>query len=305
MTIHKQSLLLPPALKQGDLIGVAAPAGPFEPDRFQAGLACLESLGFKVRCPEQIFERDGFLAGSDRRRAETLNTLLADGEIKAVIGARGGYGAMRLFDRLAWESLRASPKIILGFSDLTALLLAANRAAGLVVFHGPVVTSLAGADQETVSHLERLLTGKPVFPLDLGQAGIISPGRAQGPLLGGNLTMLIHLLAASRLPSFDRAILVIEDIGEALYRLDRMLTTLKLSGLLDQCAGIVIGRFQDCGPAEEVQALLDRALADFPGPVVSGFPLGHGPRNLALPLGSRAVLDTSKGILDMTEPYLA
>jgi len=305
VTMPERPLIRPPAIKPGDLIGVAAPAGPFEPERFSAGLERLEALGFKLRVPDQIFDRDGYLAGSDQRRAETLIALLTDPEVKAVMAARGGYGSMRLLERLPLETLRKQPKILIGFSDLTALLLGLHRAAGLVTFHGPVVTSLAEADQAAIDHLKRLLTGQRVFPLGLEETRVIVPGRVEGPLLGGNLTLLVHLLATPWLPDLDGAILLIEDVGEALYRLDRMLTALKLSGVLSKCAGIIVGRLENCGPAEEIENLLDRTLADFPGPVLADFPAGHGPGNLALPLGPKAVLDTRTGTLDLVEPYLA
>jgi len=305
VTTPERPLIRPPALKPGDLIGVAAPAGPFEPDRFFAGLERLKSLGFEFKVPDQIFDRDGYLAGSDQRRSETLAALLADPDLKAVMAARGGYGSMRLLERLPLETLRQRPKILLGFSDLTALLLGLHQAAGLVTFHGPVVTSLAEADEATVDHLARLITGRKVFPLALSETRVIVPGRAAGPLLGGNLTLLVHLLPTPWRPDLDGAILLIEEVGEALYRLDRMLTALKLSGVLSKCAGVIVGHLENCGPAEEIERLLDRSLGDFPGPVLAGFPAGHGPRNLTLPLGPRAVLDTRAGTLDLLEPYLA
>lgn len=296
--------ILPPPLKKGDLIGVAAPAGPFDPERFKSGLNRLESLGFGTFCPDEIFFQDAYLAGSDESRAATLNSLLADDVIKAVFCARGGYGSMRLLNRLDFSAIASNPKIIIGFSDITALLLAIAGETGLTVFHGPVVTSLTEADEETVAHLENLLTGRNPFPVSLDEARIWSDGRAEGPLLGGNLTLLVHLLSTPWRPDFRDALLFLEDVGEAPYRLDRLLTTLKLSGVLDECSGLIIGRCEDCGTAGEILSVLDRTLADFSGPVVLDFPIGHGTRNLALPIGPRAVLDTAKGRLDLTEPYL-
>jgi len=286
-------------------VGVAAPAGPFNEARFKTGLARLESLGLKTRCPGDIFKQDGFLAGTDENRAETINTLLNDEEVRAIFCARGGYGSMRILDRINLSLIKAKPRIMIGFSDVTALLLALHHATGLVTFHGPVITSLSQADEETTSMLKRTLFGQPVFPLALKDIRVIMPGQAEGPLLGGNLTILIHLLATPVLPNLDGAILFLEDTGESPYRLDRMLTTLRLSGVLERCSGIIFGEFNDCGSSSEVHGVLERNLAGFHGPVVADFPVGHGSRNLTLPLGPRAILDTQARSLDLTEPYLA
>ncbi|MEW5724346.1 MAG: LD-carboxypeptidase, partial [Thermodesulfobacteriota bacterium] len=216
------NLVIPPALALGGLIGAAAPAGPFPLDRFENGLDRLKSLGFQILVPPEILEKQGFLAGPDRLRASILNRLLADPQVGAVIGARGGYGSMRLLDRLDYRQAALRPKIVLGFSDLTALLLALHQKSGLVTFHGPVVTSLAEADQESVDHLARLLLGRPVFPLSLAGCRILREGRTEGRLWGGNLTLIVHLLATDWLPPFDGAVLFLEDTSEPPYRLDRL-----------------------------------------------------------------------------------
>ena len=154
---------------------------------------------------------------------------------------------------------------------------------------------------------ENIFFGRPVFPLDFSdieQMKIIRPGRAEGRLLGGNLTMVVHMLAAGRLPDMDGAILFLEDTNEAPYRLDRMLTTLKQAGTLEKCSGIILGRFEYKDDPEPGLAVLEENLSDFPGPVVSGFPVGHGRRNLVLPLGPMAILDTASKTLDLAEPCL-
>ncbi len=298
-------LLLPPALKPGDLVGLAAPAGPFPEDRFRAGLSRLEAMGFKTTFPDQIFEQNGFLAGSDQNRAETFNHLVADPNVQAIICARGGYGTMRILDLIDLSPLAQNPKIILGFSDITALLMAIHHQTGLVTFHGPVITSLAEADDNTVRHLQKILTGQPTFPVSLNTDKVIVEGRVEGPLLGGNLTLLVHMLATNKLPDLEDSILFLEDTTEAPYKLDRMLTTLKLSGVLERCRGVLLGDFHNCGEPEEVDAVLKDAFKKFPGPVAAGFPIGHKAANLTLPLGPHALLDTRAGILDIIEPYLA
>jgi muramoyltetrapeptide carboxypeptidase len=293
----------PKALKPGDLVGIAAPAGPFPRDRFEAGLRRLESLGLRTMVPRDIFRRDGYLAGSDRDRAAVFNRLAADEEVRAIVCARGGYGSMRILDLIDRNLFAARCKILIGFSDVTALLLDLYEHTSVATFHGPVVTSLAEADDATLGHLRRLLFGETAFPIELPPNKVIHPGRAEGPLLGGNLTMIVHMLAAGRLPDPAGAILFLEDTGEAPYRIDRMLVTLKQSGYLDRAAGLVFGHFQDCGPDDELSRALERGLADFRGPAASGLPIGHGETNLALPIGPRAVLDTRAGLLDVVEPY--
>ncbi|MBW2323471.1 MAG: LD-carboxypeptidase [Deltaproteobacteria bacterium] len=284
-----RKLLLPQPLTEGDIVGVAAPAGPFDETRFKAGLTRLESMGLIPRYSPDIFKRDGYLAGSDRSRAETINTLLADESVKAVFCARGGYGAMRILDRIDLELIQNKPRIMIGFSDVTALLLALHQAVGLVTFHGPVVTSLGQADKETVSTLKKLLFRQSVFPLIVSDFRVMLPGRAEGPLMGGNLTILIHLLATPTLPDLDGAILFLEDTGESPYRLDRMLTALRLSGTLERSSGLILGQFVNCGSSDEVNRVLERNLTDFHGPVLADFPVGHGARNITLPIGPNAM----------------
>ena len=292
----------------GDTVGLAAPAGPAEEAKVRAGIRVLEDLGLKCRVPPEVFEKKGFLAGTDRTRARVLRDLLLDPEIRAIFCTRGGSGSLRLLPLLGLDRLPGPPKILVGFSDLTALLLAVHHVAGWVPFHGPVVASFASADEATSAHLADLLFGRKVFPLSLDQGHgvqVLVPGRAEGPLMGGNLTLLVHLIATPFRPNLEGAILFLEDAHEAPYRLDRMLTTLRLAGILDRLAGLVLGHFEDCGPPDEVRRVLEMNLADFPGPVVAEFPIGHGTRNLTLPIGPRALLDTQAQVLDLLEPCLA
>lgn len=297
--------ILPPPVPPGGVIGVVAPAGPFPPERFKKGLDRLAALGFQTRSPSQIFDRTGYLAGGDTARAATFNQLLAREDLHAVMAARGGYGALRVLDRIDVARLIEKPRLLIGFSDVTALLLDLHRRTGLVTVHGPMVASLAEADPASAEHLRGLLTGQPVFPVSPGNLRPIHSGRAEGPLWGGNLTLIVHLLALGRLPDPRGAVLFLEDVDEAPYRLDRHLTTLKLAGIFEACAGVLLGDFKNCGPDDRVDELLKDIFKGFPGPVVAGFPLGHNARNLALPIGPRAVLDADQGSLDVLEPYLA
>lgn len=297
MSIH-----YPSPLTDGHLIGIAAPAGPFPLDRFQQGLARLTSLGFRTKIPDQVFDRNGFLAGSDRDRAQTFNDLLADPEVGMIVAARGGYGVMRILDRIDYSLVRAHPKIIVGFSDLTALLLSITDRTGLVTYHGPVVTHLTDLDEKSIQQFRDTITGRNVFPLSLTGTEILVPGQAKGPLIGGNLTILVHMLAADRLPDLEGAVLFLEDVEEAPYRIDRMMTTFRLAGILDKVAGIILGEFKGCGTRDELYRIMDSFLARLDIPVVLDFPIGHGKRNLTLPVGAEMILDTGPGILDLTEP---
>ncbi|MFH1135629.1 MAG: LD-carboxypeptidase [Pseudomonadota bacterium] len=301
---HKK-LVAPPPLADGGYWGAAAPAGPFAEDLFRLGLARLETRGFGIIYSDDIFLKDRYLAGPDETRARVLTEAWADPRVGAIIAARGGYGALRIVQRLDFGFFREHPKIFVGFSDLTVLLLALYDQAGLVSFHGPVVTTLAAADDETVGRLVDLVTGRPVFPLSLTDFQVLVPGRAEGPLLGGNLTMIIHLAAAGLLPDLEGAILFLEDVDESPYRVDRMLTALRLAGVLDRCAGLILGDFDGGGTEEEMRMVLEKNLSFFKGPAAAGFPFGHRSRNLALPVGPRVVFDSGAGFLDLMEPCLA
>ncbi len=262
-------------------------------------------MGFDIRIPPEIFLRQGYLAGPDPARIRVWADLSGQNGLDGLMAARGGYGALRILDQIPTRPLRDHPRLVIGFSDITALLLHLYRTLGLVTLHGPVVTSLAEADPLTLDHFYRLITGKKVFPLALDDAAVLVPGRAEGPLVGGNLTLIVHLAAARRLPNLDGSILFLEDVDEAPYRLDRHLTSLKLAGLLDRVRGVILGQFVRCGDPDQVTRLMTDFFQGFPGPVVLNFPIGHGERNLALPIGPRAALDTRAGTLDLLEPWLA
>ena len=291
---------LPPPLRRGDAVRVIAPAGPFDPAAFERGLAVLSGrLGLRPRLRRDVTARTGYLAGDDARRLEEWREAVADEEARAIFCARGGYGTMRLLAALDPAPLLASPKLLVGFSDITALHAALNR-AGLATVHGPVVTQLGRAPADAVDHLEALLSGEAPLPgawappapgAGLSGAAVIRPGRASGPLLGGSLTLLAHLCGTPFLPQLHGAILVLEDVGEAPYRLDRYLTQLSLAGALDGLAGVAVGQLHQCDQGDGSAAAAVRAAVLALGvPAIEGLPVGHEDRNLALPLGPRATL---------------
>jgi muramoyltetrapeptide carboxypeptidase len=294
-------LIKPPALRPGDTIGIAAPGSPFDRGAFEQGVAVLEDMGFRVKIPDDVFKKEGYLAGSDTERAETLMALFEDEEVKTIFCARGGFGSMRLLPLLNMDRIRSRPKILLGFSDVTALLLALYEMCGLVTFHGPMVTTLGKGSERTREALVDCFShGRPVT-LRASSPVVLHPGKASGPVLGGNLTSLTHLLGTPYLPSFEGHLLFLEDRGEAPYRIDRMLSQLRLGGHLEGLAGVIMGSFEDCGPVEEVYAIVKEAFRGASLPIVGGFPVGHRTENILLPLGLRGELDGEEGSVRFSE----
>ncbi len=284
-----------PALAPGDVVSVIAPSSPFDRAAFDQGLARLGER-YRPRLLPGIFERERYLAGSDARRAEALNEALADAESRAIFCARGGYGAMRLLPALAFPE---RPKLLVGFSDITALH-AALQVHGWRSLHGPVLTQLGKLDPACVRALFDCLESSHHLP---ALAGIpVAPGQVEGPVLGGNLSVLTRLVGTPYLPRLDGAILFLEDVGEAPYRIDRMLQHLALAGLLGRIAGMALGTFAGCGDAELSGSAIAREMALRLGlPCVAELDVGHGSENRPLPLGARAQLDGARGTLRFLE----
>jgi muramoyltetrapeptide carboxypeptidase len=294
--------LKPRALRPGDIIAIAAPASPFDRQALERGVAMLESMGYRVKIPDDLFSRQGYLAGSDRERASQLMQLFEDESVRAIMCARGGFGSMKLLPLLDFEALCARPKILLGFSDITALLVAIYNRCGMITFHGPLVTTLKRDSEKARTALvdavgsTRPLEFRPSMPV------VLNAGRASGPVVGGNLTCLCHLMGTLYEPPFEGHLLFLEDQGEATYRIDRMLSQLRLGGHLDGVAGVILGFFHECGPLEDVYAIMKEAFSHTSVPILAGFELGHGPDNLTVPIGLEAELDTMDGSLRFREP---
>ena len=280
------SFLTPPPLRKGDRVAVVAPSGPFDRPSFEKGLEVL-ARRYQPVFTERIFQTHRYLAGTDGARSTELASVLCDNAIRAVFAARGGYGAMHLL-----PSLRlSSPKHLIGFSDFTALHCAAQKHRWRSV-HAPVLTQLGQQPPEVVERLFALLEGNAVTPL----TGLrtVSPGLAEGPLLGGNLSVLTRLIGTPWLPDFRGSVLLIEDVGEKPYRLDRMWTHLQLAGLFTDVRAIVFGEFTGCdekdadyGSAE----VLDELAARLGIPCAAGFRIGHGEVNQPVVLGATVRLD--------------
>jgi muramoyltetrapeptide carboxypeptidase len=303
-------LLRAPRLRVGDRVAVVAPAGPVPPDRLEAGLAVLRSWGLDVVLGEHVVsgrQRFGYLAAEDSARAGDLMRAWCDPTVAAVVCARGGYGVHRMVDLLDWRVLAmAGPKVLVGFSDVTALHQAFAAHLGLSTVHGPVVTSLGDGDDESRARLRSLLLdptpGLSITPIP---ARTVVGGQADGVLVGGNLALVAAEAGTpNRMPAAG-SIAVLEDVREPVYRLDRLLTQLLRSGWFDQVHGVVLGDFSGDIAGGVTPETLDVLARDRLGalgvPVVAGAAFGHAARNLAFPLGVRAHLDADAGSVVVTE----
>jgi muramoyltetrapeptide carboxypeptidase len=300
------TLLKPPTLRPGDRVAVVAPAGHCPARTLDLGRHALERLGLEVLVPVGAERSDPtYLAGSDEYRVSCFNAALQDPAIKAVLCARGGYGSLRILPELLYARLRLSPKALVGFSDLTALLFACHWRAGVVCFHGPTVSCLAEAHPESIQSLWTAVSSTEPLVFHFSEAVCLRPGIAVGSVLGGNLTTLCHLVGTPFLPPLSGRILFLEDRGEALYRIDRMLTHLIHSGYLGGVAGLILGDFSQCGPREELERLVQERLAFSSCPILAGVPVGHLRANLTLPLGLTATLDAESCTLTYHETATA
>jgi muramoyltetrapeptide carboxypeptidase len=314
------TLIKPGRLVPGQTVGVAAPSSPpREPEGVRFAIDIVASLGFHVKPAAHLFDRAGYLAGDDRTRLADLHDLFADDTVDAIFCVRGGYGSSRLLPLLDYDLIQAHPKVLLGYSDLTALLLGIYQKTGLVTFHGPIAGQ--AYSPYTLAEFKKVLfnpqpplalAAPPPFERREGQAEranrltTLVPGRVQGRLLGGNLSLVSHLVGTPYLPDLAGAILFLEDVGEAVYSIDRMLTQLWLSGDLQKVAGIVFGKFTEPRPAEWAQnRLQEEVLAErvqaLGIPAVMGLMIGHVDDQATLPLGCLAELDAGAGTLVLLE----
>jgi muramoyltetrapeptide carboxypeptidase len=282
-------------------VGIVAPAGPIDPSELEHAIGLLESFGHRTILSNQLYDRSGYLAGDDEVRLEALHAMFEDKEVKAILCARGGYGTLRILDRINFELIRDHPKIIVGYSDITALLLAIYQLTGLVTFHGPVVKEFSKNQEKNLEFILELVYGETFPSLDLKNTDTLRQGKGAGTLLGGNLSLITSLIGTTFLPSFRKAIVFIEECDEPLYRIDRMLTHLRLSGVFHGIHGLMAGRFDACGDKDAINRLLLEAVADQKIPVMSGLPVGHGRENITLPLGLKTSIDTDDMILSFAE----
>ena len=306
-------MIRPPALTPGARIALLAPAGPLAPGAVERAVARVREWGFEPVEGRFVHGRHGYLAAPDELRAADFNAALRDDSIDAIWCLRGGYGTMRILDALDWDALARRPKAVIGFSDNTALHLAIQR-LGIVSFHGPhpATVELNPFSRAGLARQLQSAEAAGVLPFPEGEecAEAVTPGAAEGRLVGGNLSLVAATLATPYAIDAEGAILFLEEVAEPAYRVDRLLSQLRLSGVLRSVAGIAVGAFtespdleaDDVPLAEEV--LRDR-LGDLGVPVALGFPFGHVEDNWTLPLGVRARLDAGAGTLELLEPAVA
>jgi muramoyltetrapeptide carboxypeptidase len=295
-------LVKPLALQPGATLGIAAPGGPVEKDRVLEGVALLESRGFRIRMRDDLFARRGYLAGDDARRASELTELVNDPQVRAIVCARGGYGCDRILPLLDAAAFRAARKPLVGYSDVTALLLWQRRRAGLVGFHGPMLERGADVDPAVLDALIGALSGERAPALRGTPRG---GGVATGRLVGGSLTLVAASIGTSWEIDTRGAILLLEDRGERPYRIDRMLQQLRGAGKLAPLAGVGLGDFSSClderYPELGAEQLVAEVIAPLRIPLVSDLPFGHVKANQPWPLGCRAKLDADRGELQLLE----
>jgi len=284
----------PPWLRPGDLVAIIAASSPFDRSRYPRGEAWLRER-YRLTVRDDLLAQQGYLAGSDERRSAELRDALANPEVRAIVAARGGYGATRICASLDWPSLAASPKWIVGFSDVTALHVEASR-AGVCSMHGPMAAWLGDSDETARERWLDAIEGRPLEPWHALE--VVVPGRARGPAFGGNLALLDACAAAGRLEVPEGCVLFLEDCTEKPYRIDRMLTALLVGGHLSRARALVVGGMTDCptGPdgvtVDEVVRERTRTLGL---PCVMGAPFGHGARNDAFTLGTEVEMIAEDG----------
>ena len=304
----------PKKLKPGDLIGIVSPASSADDySRVEQGVKYLERIGYRVIVGENVGKYNGYLAGSDEERLSDLHKLFKNKDVKAIICVRGGYGANRILAKIDYKLIKANPKIFVGYSDITALQMAFLKHAGLVTFAGPMLAVDLYDDVNPYAEefFWRILTSeKKIGKIDLPENENLyklTKGSSKGKLVGGNLALITGLIGTPYLPPFKDAILFLEDIGELPYRIDRMLSQIKLSGILEETSGVILGSFVDCNEHDPMKKTLslgeviDSYFGSLNIPVVYNFPHGHIPVKATLPFGINVKVNASTETVDYIE----
>jgi muramoyltetrapeptide carboxypeptidase len=291
----------PPALRRGDRVGLIAPASPPTDDDVALSIEHVESYDLVPVLGAFVRAQDGFLAGTDEQRAQDFNRMARDPDIRAIVAIRGGYGTMRILDVLEYDALRRDPKIVMGYSDLTALLNAVTIRSGVITYHGPVGAHGSSWNGPSREYIERALFDvKPIGTLSMPQARRIVAGRARGRLAGGNLSLVSALCGTPFAIAPSDALVFLEEVEEAPYRVDRMLVQLGLAGVLQAASGLLFGQCVRCSgeaPTQPAEAVIDEHLRQAARPAVAGAPIGHMPVQWVLPIGGEAELDSSAATL--------
>lgn len=289
-------MITPTYLKQGETIGIFAPARKIDEAEIAPALKIIEDAGFRVKLSENLFSRDNQFAGTDQQRAVDLQSLINDREVRAILCARGGYGTVRIIDLVDWKRLKEDPKWVVGYSDITVLHSHINRRMGMETLHATMPINFM--DKENEASLRTLwdaLSGKPLQYKITPHAGN-QPGRADGILVGGNLSVLYSLMGSPSDIQADGKILFLEDLDEYLYHIDRMMMNIKRNGWLQKISGLVVGGMTDMNDnsvpfGHTAEDIIKDYVRDLNIPVAFGFPAGHIPNNQALVMGRKMILE--------------
>ena len=299
----------PPALRRGDRVGLIAPASPPTGDDIDRAVANVESLGLVAVLGAYVRAQDGYLAGTDEQRAADFNAMARNPAIRAIVAIRGGYGTMRILTRLDYDAIERDPKVLMGFSDVTAILNAVATRSRVITFHGPLGAHGSSWDGRAREAIEALLFNpEPPGRLALAGAQPIVAGRARGRLAGGNLSLVAALVGTPFALPLGDALFFFEETEEAPYHIDRMLTQLDLAGDLRAVRGTLAGQCTKCvapGPSPHAAEVVAERLRAAGRPAVAGAPIGHIPRQWVLPIGSLAELDATGGTLTLLEAAVA
>jgi len=316
--ISARRIVKPKRLSEGDTVGVVLPASAtFEAEDLVIARETLELLGFKVVFGAHVSDRHGYFAGRDQDRADDLNRMFADDRIAGIVCYTGGWGSPRVLPYLDYDLIARKPKVLIGYSDITALLNAIHQRTGLVTFHGPVASS--SFEPYSLENFRKVLmnpepagvlASPPKKPADLvdrvNRVLRLHPGKATGRLIGGNLTLLASLMGTPYELESEGAIVFAEDVREEVYRIDRMLTQLALGGKFATMAGFAFGRCTDCRATTfSLEDVLRDRFGPGPAPAVSGLSFGHIEQKLTIPIGVRATLDADAGTLTVDEGAVA
>ncbi len=310
-------MLKPKPLKKGDTIGLVGISGALQhpEERYGPMMEAIDALGYKVIVADSCREVYGYLSGTDESRAHGLNQMFADDSVDAVVCMRGGYGVARMLDRVDFDIIRANPKIMLGYSDITALHTAIHQKVGMVTFHGPMPsTCWPKFDDFTRQSMLRALTSTEPLGLLKNPEGkpprCVVPGVCEGQLVGGNLTLIASACGTPYALDVRDKVLLLEDIGEKIYRLDSMMTQLRQAGMFESCAGVVLGGFTNCTVeypdyALQLEDIIRDIIVPAGKPVLADMSIGHMDTKITVPLGVRCRLDAEAGTLEITEAALS
>lgn len=308
----RRPAIRPKRLKRGQTVGLVAPAGYVTRAQLYDTIDQLADMGLAVKYGQHVLGRYGYLAGKDVDRADDFNRMVTDDDVDAILAVRGGWGCNRMLEYVDFDAVRANPKIVMGYSDITSLLLALYAKSGLVSFHGPV--GISSWNAFTMSHVNRILfDAEPVKMVNNYPETrtaivpeVITHGQSTGVLVGGNLSVLTSMIGSPYLPTWEDTILFVEDVDEKIYRIDRLLTQLKIAGILPKISGFIFGDCSGCSASDSISLTMKEVLHDLIAPL--GVPawygsmIGHISNKFTVPVGARARIDTSDCSISLIEP---